>query len=321
MVYRRSGLKYLIIAASSYLIDICIKYLDRQTCEKYIRKHHHDLKNEITIEVNDYKMVVDTMDKGLSHDLIVHGIREYYATNFIKNFIKTGDVIVDIGANIGYYVILESKIIGSDGIIYAIEPIPRSIELLQKNIILNKCNNVIPYQCAVGDRIGTTIINVAAKLNLSSIHNIGSEVKEQIRVDILTLDSFLSGKKIPDFIRMDVEGYEYEIIKGMKETLMLNKPLKLFIEMHFSILGKDKSVELLKILQDSGFEVVAFIIDVKGGILKHSWALRISKYVHKMRGISKPYDIMYLTINDILENDMILSGYTTTPEIFFAKKH
>lgn len=320
MFYRISGLKCLIMMFFAYFINSYIKYSNGQICKRYIRKHiHPDLKNEITIKVNDYKMIVDTTDKGLSEDLIIHGIREYHATKFMKKFLKSEEVVVDIGANIGYYVILESKIIGSEGTIYAIEPVPRSFELLQKNIILNECNNVITYQYAIGDRTGTTTMNVGEHLNLSTIHDGDLEVKEQIRVNILTLDNFLSDKRSPDLIRMDVEGYEYEIIKGMKETLMLNKPLKLFIEMHFNILGKDKSGEILRILQDSGFEVVAFIHDIKGGILINNWGRRFIKSAFKMQGISKPYDIMYLTINDILENDKILSGYLSTYEIFFAK--
>src|SRR3989344_3711062 len=73
------------------------------------------------IKVNDYEMFIDENGKGIHRDLRMHSIREPESTKLVKEILKEDDVVLEAGANIGYYTILESKKIGKRGIVYAVE--------------------------------------------------------------------------------------------------------------------------------------------------------------------------------------------------------
>ncbi len=85
--------------------------------------------------------------------LFLYKKREPICTDFSNQsaFLKEGDVVLDIGANIGYYVLLEYQLIGKSGRIYAIEPVYNNFELLQKNLRLNNLKNVSAFQFAFGE--------------------------------------------------------------------------------------------------------------------------------------------------------------------------
>lgn len=120
-------------------------------------------------EVNGSKMYLDLADEGLSRDLIVDGVREAYALETVKRELKEGQVVVDIGANIGYYALLEARIVGTSGKVYAIEPVPGNVEILKKNIELNGYSNVEVHQLAIGGEKGLARLYVRNRRNLSSM--------------------------------------------------------------------------------------------------------------------------------------------------------
>ena len=85
-------------------------------------------------EIHGNKMYLDPSDIGLSKELLLSGTREELQTKIIKEMVKKGMVVLEIGANLGYYALIEASIIGKEGKIYAIEPVPRNFEILNKNI-------------------------------------------------------------------------------------------------------------------------------------------------------------------------------------------
>jgi FkbM family methyltransferase len=148
--------------------------------------------------------------------------------------------------------------------VYAIEPIPTNVDLLKKNIELNTCKNILVYQCAIGDRDGTGKMYVFDKCNWCSfIKNPTGNVTNELEVPLMTLDRFVESyvRENPTFIRMDVEGYEYQIIKGASKVLEKDKPLKLCIELHPHLMPKDNMLELLHILKQNGLKVKAIFVE------------------------------------------------------------
>ena len=206
-------------------------------------------------EIVGNKMYLDLKDPGISSDLLRDEIREPFLTESIQKEIKEGDVIVDIGANIGYYALQEARLVGDNGKVYAIEPVPENVELLKKNIELNDYSNIEVFQLAVGD------VNKTDYVYISDCRNTASMIKTQasinkVPVEVTTLDKFLENKPLPSLIRMDVEGYEVEIIKGMGKLLKSNKPLKLIVELHpLYYITKEKRKDFLDILKESRFRV------------------------------------------------------------------
>jgi FkbM family methyltransferase len=256
-------------------------------------------------EVEGSKMLLDLRDKGISLELALDGIRERMSTKNIYKEIKKGDIVIDIGANIGYYVLIESKIVGKKGKVYAIEPVPKNFEMLKKNIEINKCSNIEMFELAIGDKKCLSEINLSSRCNWSSmIYLKEADVKEKINVNVNTLDNFIKDKKYPNFIRMDVEGYEYNILKGMESIFKNKKPLKIFIELHPHIMKRKKTLFVLNTLKNNGFEIRS---------INKSWT--------KAQQITKgnPPNYSFNKIDDLIVNESLLCGKLGAFEIFFEK--
>lgn len=257
-------------------------------------------------EIQGSTMLLDLKDKGLSRDLIVDGVREPLSTKEISKVVKKGDIVVDIGANIGYYVLMESKIVGNTGKIYAIEPSPQNIKCLKKNVAVNNYSNIEVYDFAIGDVIGVKKMNISSHYNLNTlVSKKDNRITGTVDVNTSTLDKFLTGKKFPSFVRMDVEGYEYNIIKGMKNILSSKKPINIFIELHPHIMKKEQTEYILKKLADSGFKAKKIIRSIT---------------VPEMKVMDKEdYDYSHKNIGDLLKDRLFLEGKLGAFEIFFVR--
>jgi FkbM family methyltransferase len=139
--------------------------------------------------------------------------------------------VLDIGANIGYYALLEASLEGTKKV-YALEPDPRNITLLEKNVRLNGFGDRIQiYPYAVSDKNGTETFYLGERSNVSSFVKRG-DVVGQAEVKCITLDDFEHIQEV-DFIRMDVEGYEVPILRGARNFLTkTKKPIKIIMELH-----------------------------------------------------------------------------------------
>jgi len=239
-------------------------------------------------EINGFKMLLDLRnDKGISRDLFIYGKREFATTNLLlsSNILKKGDVVLDIGANIGYYALLESKLVGEEGIVYALEPVKKNFELLKENIKLNNINNIEIFKLAAGDENKKCLIHISKKGNWSSlVYRKGMGFYEKEEVDVVKIDEFLKDKRKPTFIRMDVEGYEYAIIKGMEQTLELDN-LKLLIEIHGHIMTEMQVLQMIDTLESKGFYKVLLIYEPYLGWINPQGKIRTSiKYLTKKIG-------------------------------------
>jgi FkbM family methyltransferase len=245
-------------------VKIALIGLDRRVTRARMalaRARHR--KDFVVREIQGSKMFLNIRDKGLSSDLYLRGKREDKATDEFQKRLKPGLVVVDAGANIGYYALMEAKAVGEKGRVYAIEPIPQNVELLKKNIAANGYGNIEVFQMAVGDKNGKQGIFLSKQSNLSTFcKNVDLDQSgETIQVDVVSIDSFLEGKRLPDIVRMDVEGYEYEILKGMEETMKKDRGMQFFIEVHADFMGAEKTIALFKIMKENGFEHCRVIMD------------------------------------------------------------
>jgi FkbM family methyltransferase len=172
---------------------------------------------------------------------------------------KEGDIVVDVGAHIGKYTIIASKMVGSEGKIIAIEAHPDNYRILKQNIELNKLKNVIALNYAVhsketmvklyesGQEKGFTIYNTIMT-DRTTPNN-----QKYIEIKAKTLDSLLlkHGINQVNWIKIDVEGAELEVLRGATDLLSSGKDTSLLIEIHN--LGADHRnlyepiIELLKL--------------------------------------------------------------------------
>jgi FkbM family methyltransferase len=174
--------------------------------------------------VFDYKLYLDTSDKGLSRTLFLFGRREIDHYKMLQEILEPGMKILDIGANIGYYAIMESLAIGPSGKITAIEPMLPNIEMLKRNVSLNNVTNIEVIHSAVSESTGTGQMYMSTHSNLHTFHRDGSAFNylASTPVDVPTITLRDAGARSgarPDLIRMDVEGHEVEILRQLVDLV------------------------------------------------------------------------------------------------------
>lgn len=191
-------------------------------------------RSSVTRPVHDYRMTLNIGVPGISKTLAVYGVHEKLETALLRERLSPGMTAVDVGANIGYYALLEASLVGSRGRVYALEPFPRNYDLLVRNIRLNGFEGRIhPFNTAAGDAEGRARMYLGPSDNMHCLmhYDRPDTFNDHIDVDVVTLDRFLAGKAPVDFLRMDLEGYECQVLDGMKETLTTSRP-DLFFEVH-----------------------------------------------------------------------------------------
>jgi len=203
-------------------------------------------------EVDGHKML---WDSGGILSLLIHGIYEPLETELVKKEIKKGDVVLDIGANIGYYTLIFAKLVGEEGKVFAFEPDPTNFSLLKKNVELNGYKNVVLVQKAVSNKTGKIRLYLSKDNRADHrIYNSG-DGRQSIESEATRLDDYFKNYdgKIA-FIKMDIQGAEGGALQGMFNLLKKNN---VKIAMEFCPIGLKRfgmePEECLKLLTESGF--------------------------------------------------------------------
>lgn len=226
----------------------------------------HSDWHSIIKEVNGTKMVLDLRDRGINRDLLLDGIREEEETREFENQLEQLKTeydkvqVFDIGANIGYYVLLEASVLGNEHRIYAFEPHPTNVAQLRKSIKLNSFDDFVQVeQCAIGAETGTVDLAISPYSNTHRINGIKEGSSTTIEVPIKPIDHVLSEKGIPKadclLFRIDVEGFEHRVFAGMDKVLSSNQDIFIFVEVHSSV-PQDEISKMMNVLLDCGFELV-----------------------------------------------------------------
>ena len=208
------------------------------------------------------KIHVHNDDTGSLSTLSISGVFGPRDTQTVKDNVFSGNIVVDLGANIGYFTCLLAKIVGEDGKVFAFEPDPRNLKLLRRNIQENNYKNVIIADKAVSDVNGScTLYSSQKKFGANRIFESKKNQTQDfipIKSETICLDDYFEKqnllKKI-DFIKIDVEGSEFRAFNGMKKILELNNNLKIFTEIAPSLLedAGSSGKQVLDFLQEHKF--------------------------------------------------------------------
>jgi len=202
------------------------------------------------IEKFGYKLYLDPDDQ------LLLSINEYPIHPILKKIIHSGDTIMDIGAGIGILTLFFRKLVGDAGMIYSFEPNSTAFSILNKNIEENALTNIQIENKAVSD----TNSKVSFILNNSITGSrISRNYKDGISVDSISIDKYSIDNKIKkiNFIKIDTEGYDLMVLKGMTEIIESNPELKMMVEYHTELLqeaGIDPK-DLIKFLQQQNFKI------------------------------------------------------------------
>ena len=210
---------------------------------KPLRKHYYGLYKYVfnpnntfdqisTITTYDttLKIKVDLCD-WIQQQIYFLDYSDQNGINFLKKTLQKGDYFLDIGANIGGFSLVASKLVGDNGKVFAFEAVKHIKRRLDDNIKRNKLKNITVIKGAVFDKNTELELFLSNKKNsgMSSIlrHTNESGLKETVMG--IRIDDFFKNEKIPKIklIKLDIEGAEINAIAGMAETLSRYKPLVL----------------------------------------------------------------------------------------------
>lgn len=220
------------------------------------------------VEIEGRKMFVHGKD-GLA--LSIFKVYEPAQTQVVKEHVKEDNVVVDIGAHVGYYTLLFAQLVGPKGKVYAFEPDPANFELLKKSVEINGYQNVTVIQKVVSNKNGKVKLYLGD--NNRAINRIYdakmNDAKEIIEVDSIRLDDYFRNYEGEiDFIKMDVEGSETSVIDGMPSILQKTKTLKIMTEFYPYLIRKfgKEPEEFVQSLLTTGFKVYDVLYDKNGEI-------------------------------------------------------
>lgn len=180
-----------------------------------------------------FRLRLDGRDSGVTPSLLVDGRYEPGEAELFSRIVQPGDVVVDVGANVGVYTLLAARAVGPSGRVYALEPDPRSFELLQANIGLNGFENVVSLRVAVGAREGKATL--ARDRHNAGLHSLARanvvHPAETTEVEVVTLDGLARGQGIErvNVVKLDVQGSEADVVAGGTQ-LFRAKGLVVFME-------------------------------------------------------------------------------------------
>jgi FkbM family methyltransferase len=169
-------------------------------------------------QVYDYRMLLDLNDQGISRTLLLFGQRELEHKIMLERILRPGMSVLDIGANIGYYPLMELQLIKPGGKLIAVEPSPANVALLKRNLALNGHADIEVHQLAVSNCATKRRLFMSEMSNLNTFHATGTGTAhlkgEAIEVATTTVPAIMAGRPL-DLIRMDVEGHEVEVLAGL----------------------------------------------------------------------------------------------------------
>lgn len=158
------------------------------------------------------------------------GSYEFDKQRFMAKTVKPGTVFFDIGANVGFYTLLASTLVGDEGKVFAFEPFPKCINLLKKHLKMNAVQNVTLFETAVSDRIGKASFQEGPSDSMGHLSETGTVAVEMVSLDDLFFKGVLP---LPQYMKIDVEGAEFSVLQGAKHLLTAGSPT-LFLATHGS---------------------------------------------------------------------------------------
>ena len=172
------------------------------------------------------------------------------------NFVSPGGLVLDVGAHVGLHTMLFNRLVGAEGRVLAVEPSPVNVSLLQKHLAWNQCRNVEVIEAAIGDREDLISFRFwpDPTSGYACENSLGSERGEPAKVRMTTIDALCVGNK-PDLIKIDVEGAEFLVLQGARETLTSAAPV-VVVAIHpreMRVLNSSPA-ELILFLAECGYE-------------------------------------------------------------------
>ncbi len=226
----------------------------------------------VTRQVRAHEMWIDLYDRGISRHLFIRGGHEQEATAAYRSALAevgnetNGEVtVLDIGGNIGYYVLEVADVLGDQAKIISFEPDPKNRDLLETNVETNGYTDVVNISPkAVDETSGERTFCRSTHSNWNRLecdNKTGNvdEFVERFTVETTSVDEFLAAADINPksvhAVRMDLEGHELNVLRGMDDVLSATRSLVLFVEFHPNFGDSREYEAAISTLEEHGFSI------------------------------------------------------------------
>ncbi|MFD0977936.1 FkbM family methyltransferase [Salinimicrobium gaetbulicola] len=234
-----------------------------------------NIEKGLIVKINSgFKLKIFPLyDKGIERRLFENGIYEKGTLKIFNRIIESGYIIIDAGANIGLMSIHFSRLTGSNGKVFSFEPHPVTFDILKDNININQSTNIYPNQLALGSANKKGEIFERLHINRGAASLVNSDNKNGFPIFIEKLDSYIERKSIKklNLLKIDVEGYELEVLKGALKSIKKFKPI-ICLEYSTDVYSQNSPIKIYFLLkelnylvfkQENGKESESGLIEVK----------------------------------------------------------
>jgi len=198
------------------------------------------MRARLIVRVNGAgQMCVDTADVT-GRTIAVTGAWEPHVTEVFSRLLSPGDVCIDVGAHVGYYTLLASKLVGPRGHVYAMEPASATYAELRRNLELNEVSNVTALNLAAGAADGRGILydappGNAGRASMQEPANVSDNLPARSsEVDVLRVASVVAPEHHSrlTLVKIDVEGFEFDVLRGLEPLLDAGARAAVLMELH-----------------------------------------------------------------------------------------
>ncbi|MBE9116848.1 FkbM family methyltransferase [Lusitaniella coriacea LEGE 07157] len=245
------------------------------------------------LAIPSIQSAINQLDERLQTSPI--GMQYWYEENFweptvqlaLRDLCKPSSVAFDVGANFGGLSTLISRLVGPKGVVCSFEASPRIVDKCQRNLILNGCNNTQLYHAAIYHTSHQTVsIYAGSHLNDSIYPQQNTGDTEAFEVQTLALDDFIDFTGlVPDVLKMDIEGAEFDALKGMSQTLNRAKP-------HLILEQQPDDSRCLDFLRQQGYRAIdlnSYREITTAQDYPEGTGIRNTLFIHQDRLLETPY--------------------------------
>jgi FkbM family methyltransferase len=155
---------------------------------------------------------------------------ESATVSIVKQLLSPGDCFLDVGANVGAYTLLGARLVGPNGKVVAVEPAPGTLHALRTTIGINGIAHIVDlHECALGAEDGRATLNFGSTSGHNSLLDLPEGTAQQVEIIVATGAAIL-GTKVPSLIKIDVEGWELEVLDGLRPLFELHKDIVVIVE-------------------------------------------------------------------------------------------
>lgn len=199
----------------------------------------------VEVMLDGYSMLVRENDRDIGQVVMRKRTWEPTVTAAVREYLHEGNVFLDVGANIGYYVAMAAHIVGAEGKVFAFEPLDKNLQLIYATIESNAFAQVKVHPFAASDAAGVVLIETGPRTSNGQIVKGRSRNRKTLFVQTVRIDDVVESAQKVDVAKFDVEGHELKAWRGATRLLERSRPL-VFTEFHPQCLRQNAETDPLE---------------------------------------------------------------------------